>query len=65
MKQLTEGEDYYLLSDGRLVFSSSYLLSRGYCCGNGCLNCPFDYMNVPEPQRTTLLMKRRDEKGKQ
>lgn len=27
--------------DGKFVFSRSYLLSRGYCCKNGCKNCPY------------------------
>jgi len=40
------------------VFTSVYLLKRGYCCGNGCLNCPYDYIKVPEPKRTELLRKR-------
>jgi hypothetical protein len=26
--------------DGALT--AAYLLSRGYCCGNGCRNCPYD-----------------------
>lgn len=25
--------------DGALT--ASYLASRGYCCGNGCRNCPY------------------------
>jgi len=64
MNQLKQGEDYYFLPDGRLVFTGSYLMRRGYCCGNGCRNCPFDYINVPEPKRTRLLKERQeDEKG--
>jgi len=55
---LTENKDYYILPDGRLVFTAHYLLQRGYCCGNGCLHCPYDYMNVPEPNRTRLLNER-------
>ena len=51
-------EDYYILPNGLLVFTSAYLLKRGYCCGNGCLNCPYDYIKVPEPKRTELLRKR-------
>jgi len=53
-----ENQDYYLLPDGRLVFTSHYLLKRGYCCGNGCLNCPYDYEKVPEPNRSQLLKQR-------
>lgn len=56
--KLQEGEDYYLLPDGRLVFTAAYLLKRGWCCGNGCLNCPFDYSAVPEPRRSGLLQSR-------
>jgi hypothetical protein len=55
---MKEGKDYYLLPDGLLVFTNSYLLERGYCCGNGCLNCPYDYIEVAEPRRTALLEKR-------
>jgi hypothetical protein len=50
-----EGKDYYILPDGRLVFTASYLAERGYCCGNGCLNCPYSFVNVPEPKRSLLI----------
>jgi len=64
--QLTEGEDYYILPDGRLVFTASYLLQRGWCCGNGCKNCPYNYINVMEPKRSELLKQRKeDETGSQ
>lgn len=56
---LQEPEDYYILPDGRLVFTAAYLARRGYCCGNGCLNCPYDYEDVPEPRRSLLLESRR------
>ena len=52
---MTEHKDYNILPDGRLVFTAFYLLERGYCCGNGCLNCPYQYINVEEPKRTLLL----------
>jgi hypothetical protein len=55
---LREGEDYYLLPDGRLVMTAAYLLKRGWCCGNGCLNCPYNYEEVPEPKRSFLLASR-------
>ena len=58
---MKESEDYYLLPDGRLVFTAAYLQRRGYCCGNGCLNCPYDYINVKEPARSVLLTKRNQE----
>lgn len=49
------GEDYYVNEDGRVVFTAQYLLSRGYCCGNGCRHCPYDYKAVAEPKRSYLL----------
>lgn len=39
--------------------SAEYLLERGYCCGNGCKNCPYDYKAVPEPRRSRLLEERK------
>ena len=27
--------------------SKEFLLNRGYCCGNGCLNCPY----IPKHQK--------------
>jgi len=55
MPAMREGEDYIVLPDGRLVFTAKYLLERGYCCGNGCLNCPYNYEAVPEPTKSELL----------
>lgn len=63
-KKLDEEDDFYYNPDGLVVFTAEYLLNRGYCCGNGCKNCPYDYKNVPEPKRTLLLKKREDEKSK-
>jgi hypothetical protein len=63
MKQLTEGVDYYILPDGRLVFTEAYHLKRGVCCGNGCLHCPYQYINVPEPRRSELLNRRTNEQN--
>ena len=58
MSQLTEGIDYYLRDDGRLVFTAKYLQDRGFCCGNGCMHCPYQYIRVPEPRRSQLLANR-------
>ncbi|AUX27779.1 uncharacterized protein SOCEGT47_083770 [Sorangium cellulosum] len=35
-----EGEDYYLEA-GRLVFTETYHLKRGYCCNSRCRHCPY------------------------
>nr|WP_291925786.1 DUF5522 domain-containing protein [Chitinophaga sp.] len=49
-----------------MVFTEKFHLDRGFCCGNGCKHCPFDYEKVPEPKRTALLAQRREnEKGNQ
>jgi hypothetical protein len=53
-----EADDYYFNDNGFVVFTAKYLLERGYCCGNGCKNCPYDYKAVPEPKRSKLLADR-------
>ena len=56
MKQpLVEGIDFYYNEDRLMVLTEKYHLEKGYCCGNGCRHCPFNYENVPEPQRKKLL----------
>jgi len=40
---LTEGEDYYF-EDGLMVLTARYLLRRGYCCEQGCRNCPYGFV---------------------
>jgi hypothetical protein len=62
-KRILDDDEFYYNPDGLVVFTADYLLNRGYCCGNGCRNCPYDYKNVPEPKRTLLLKKREEEKG--
>lgn len=48
MHQLREGKDFYYNEDGNIVFTASYHLQRGSCCGNGCRHCPFNHSNVPD-----------------
>jgi len=59
---LTEHIDYYVNEEGLYVLTAKYLLERGYCCGNGCKHCPYNYEAVAEPQRTQLLAKRNSNK---
>lgn len=61
METFIEGIDYYFNEHGKMVLTSKYLIKRGYCCGNGCLHCPYDYEKVSEPGRTILLNKRKHE----
>ena len=44
---LTEGEDYYF-EDGLMVLTARYLLRRGYCCEQGCRNCPYGFVKSDE-----------------
>jgi hypothetical protein len=43
---LVEGEDFYW-EGAVMVFTARFLLRRGYCCENGCRNCP--YREPPRP----------------
>jgi hypothetical protein len=54
MKGWTEGVDYYMNEEGFVVLTAKFHLDRGYCCGNGCKHCPYDYQNVREPKRSEL-----------
>ncbi|CAN5240712.1 hypothetical protein BH11BAC6_BH11BAC6_18010 [soil metagenome] len=52
---LIEHEHYYFNEAGLMVFTKAYHLERGYCCGNGCMHCPYNYEAVPEPQKTYCI----------
>ena len=41
-------EDYYYSPEGLTVFTESYHLKRGYCCGSKCFHCPYDGINVED-----------------
>jgi len=55
MNNLAEGEDYYYNEQGYIVLTEKYHLQKGFCCGNGCRHCPYNYEKVPEPKRSELL----------
>ena len=56
-QQLVEGIDFYYNEDGYIVLTQKYHLDKGFCCGNGCRHCPYNYENVPEPRRSEMLKK--------
>jgi hypothetical protein len=58
-KKLEEGVDFYYNADGYMVLTERFHLEKGNCCGRGCLHCPFNYKNVPEPRRKELLAERK------
>ena len=45
-QRLKEGEDYYINDEGLFVFTELYHKKRGFCCGNRCKHCPFDWVSV-------------------
>lgn len=53
-KPLFENIDYYINHQGLMVMTEKFHRDRGYCCGNGCRHCPYDFSAVPEPRRTFL-----------
>jgi hypothetical protein len=59
--ELIEGVHFYINKDGYIVLTEKYHLEKGFCCGMGCLHCPYQYINVEEPRRSLLL----DQKNKQ
>lgn len=49
----TEGIDYYF-ENGLMVLTADFLLKRGYCCGNGCRNCPYQENKKDELQQKSF-----------
>jgi hypothetical protein len=39
-EKFTEDIDYYF-ENGLMILTAHFLLKRGYCCRNGCRNCPY------------------------
>ena len=48
---LIEGRDY-TWENGLMVMTAAYLLRRGYCCENGCRNCPYENEAPAEPRQS-------------
>ena len=63
-QQLIEGVDFYYNEQGYIVLTEKYHLAKGFCCGNGCKHCPYNYENVPEPKRTELRQKEQGTRNK-
>lgn len=61
--ELKEGEDFYYNEQGFFVFTEKYHVKKGYCCGNGCKHCPYNFEAVAEPKRSELLSLKRNEKN--
>lgn len=63
-KPLFDDDEFYINESGLYVFTAEYLLKRGYCCGNGCLHCPFDYKNVTDTEKKKRLLDNRKQQEK-
>jgi len=62
-KDFKEGEDFYYNEQGYTVLTEKYHLERGYCCGNGCRHCPYNYERVSEPRRSELIAQQTSPNG--
>lgn len=51
--KLIENIDYYHDELGRMVFTETYHLKRGYCCGNNCKHCPWKNLSKDERPKKT------------
>jgi hypothetical protein len=60
-----DDEPFYINEQGLYVFTADYLLKRGYCCGNGCLHCPYNYKNVLDPEKKKRLIEQQTIHDKQ
>jgi hypothetical protein len=41
LQGMLEPDKDYVVENGAMVFTASYLKRRGYCCDSGCRNCPY------------------------
>ncbi len=58
-EEFIEGVHFYFDESGLMALTEKYHLERGFCCGNGCRHCPFNYENVEDSKRKELLAKRK------
>ncbi len=61
-KKLIEGEHFYYNESGFMVLTAKYHLENGNCCGNGCINCPYDHINVPAEKKEQIQRRLNNEK---
>jgi hypothetical protein len=59
-EEFIEGIHFYFDESGLMVLTQKYHLERGFCCGNGCRHCPFDYENVSKKARKELSPKKKN-----
>jgi hypothetical protein len=52
-EKFIEGTDY-VFENGLMILTAHFLLKRGYCCGNGCRNCPYKSENDENLQQKSI-----------
>jgi hypothetical protein len=45
LKHMLNQPDYYFEA-GLLVYTATYHLKRGSCCGSGCRHCPYEPRHI-------------------
>lgn len=55
MTEKLKEDEYYFNELGLMVFTENYHLRRGYCCGNKCKHCPYEYKGVKKDTKKRLL----------
>jgi hypothetical protein len=45
LKHMPNQPDYYFEA-GLLVYTATYHLKRGSCCGSGCRHCPYEPRHI-------------------
>ncbi|MCY7422930.1 MAG: DUF5522 domain-containing protein [Chitinophagaceae bacterium] len=63
MSKLITDRNLYYKENGYIVFTEKYHLQKGFCCGNGCRHCPYEYEKVTEPRRSELLHDAKEIRG--
>lgn len=63
-QSLEENVDFYYNEAGLMVMTEKYHLRRGYCCGSGCLHCPYGYERVAGNRRNELIALKNKRDGK-
>jgi Family of unknown function (DUF5522) len=46
---IEEEPDYYF-ENGLMVFTSTFLKRRGFCCRSGCRHCPYGFKKEEEAE---------------
>ena len=54
-KTPNEKDDFYFDDNGFTVFTEQYHLKRGYCCGNGCRHCPYNFDEMTALEKSNIL----------